>query len=309
MDKPSCSVVVCSRHRAAALARCLGALRRLDHPNYEIIVVDNTAGDPSVRRLAESADARYILEQRVGLSPARNAGARSARGELVAFIDDDAVAQPDWLAAHAAAFRDNAVAATAGRVLATSFSAPTGKKWTAAVEDLGAAPRRVDRTSPDWFEQVNFGGIGFGSNMAFRAKLFEDGWGFRAGLGLGEREQPLGEEHYAFFTLVRTGHAVAYVPDAVVYHEAPASPSELQQKRRRLARGSASYLVMLFVEHPEFRMRTFRYALSAFRRQRRPWRGGRFEGGFLSARDLVTAGAVAPLLYWRSRRADGESTP
>jgi cellulose synthase/poly-beta-1,6-N-acetylglucosamine synthase-like glycosyltransferase len=145
--------------------------------------------------------------------------------------------------------------------------------------------------------------------MAFRAKLFEDGWGFRTGLGLGEREQPLGEEHYAFFTLVRTGHAVAYVPDAVVYHDAPASPSELTQKRRRLARGSASYLLMLFVEHPEFRMRTLRYALSAFRRRRRPWRGGRFEGGFLSVRELVTAGAVAPLLYWRSRRADGESTP
>jgi cellulose synthase/poly-beta-1,6-N-acetylglucosamine synthase-like glycosyltransferase len=308
MEHPLCSVVVCTRHRAEYLARCLTALRQLDYPRYEVIVVDNTCGDENVRRLAEAADARCIVEERVGLSRARNAGARSARGDIVAFIDDDALARPDWLSAHADSLRDPAVAATAGRVVPTSSSEPAGRIWAASVEDLGSMPLKVDHTSPYWFEQANFGGIGFGCNMAFRAKLFEDGWGFRESLGLGAREQPLGEEHYAFFTLVSTGHAVAYCPDAVVYHEVPASPSELRSKKRRLVRGSASYLVMLFVEHPEFRARTLRYALTALRRSRRPWRAGGSRGLFLSRRELVAAGALAPLVYWRSRREDGEST-
>jgi cellulose synthase/poly-beta-1,6-N-acetylglucosamine synthase-like glycosyltransferase len=301
---PSASVVVCTRNRAESLARCLGALRRLDYPRYEVLVVDNSPGDDNVRRLANDANARWIVEERVGLSRARNTGARAAGGDVVAFIDDDAVARSDWLTVHVEALRDPSVAATAGRIVSSSPRECSGQTWAAAVEDLGDTPLRVDRTSPHWFEQANFGGIGSGSNMAFRAGLFQDGWGFRESLGLGEREQPLGEEHYAFFALISTGHAVAYLPSAVVYHEPPTSPLELRLKKRRLVRGSASYAVMLFVEHPDFRAQMLRYALTALRRERRSWRRGGFEGRFLSRRELAAAGALAPLLYWRSRRTD-----
>jgi cellulose synthase/poly-beta-1,6-N-acetylglucosamine synthase-like glycosyltransferase len=305
-EHPLCSVVVSTRYRAAELARCLTGLKRLDHPAYEVIVVDNTSGDQNVRRLTEAAGARLVVEPTVGLSRARNAGARTARGELIAFIDDDAVAEPNWLAAHAVAFRDESLAATTGRVLPMPAGG-VAQTWVAGVEDLGEAPLRVDRTSPYWFEQANFGGIGLGGNMVFRADLFRGGWGFRESLGLGAREQPLGEEHYAFFTLINNGHAVAYVPDAVVYHDAPARTVDLRRKRRRLARGSAAYLVMLLVEHPEFRTRTLRYALTALRRERRPWRLAGATTPFLSRRDLAAAVLSAPAIYWHSRRAGGEA--
>jgi O-antigen biosynthesis protein len=298
-----CSVVVCTRHRAAELDRCLTALQRLDYPRFEVIVVDNTSGDETVHRIAEAAGARLVVEPSVGLSRARNTGARSARGEIIAFIDDDAVAEPDWLARHVAALRDQSLAATAGRVAPTASAAPAAQTWIAAVEDLGEEPLRVDRTSPHWFEQANFGGIGVGPNMAFRSGLFEQGWAFRESLGLGERERPLGEEHYAFFTLINKGYAVAYVPDAVVYHDGPASMSDLRLKRRRLVRGSAAYFVMLLLEHPEFRRRTLRYALTALRRDRRAWRRGHTHARFLSRWELAAAGLSAPSLYWRSRHA------
>jgi cellulose synthase/poly-beta-1,6-N-acetylglucosamine synthase-like glycosyltransferase len=299
-EYPFCSVVVCTRHRDAELERCLVALRQLDYPRYEVIVVDNTSGDREVRRLAEAAGARLVVEPTVGLSRARNTGAWTADGEIVAFIDDDAVAEPSWLGAHATAFRDSAVAATTGRILMSFSAMPAARTWAAA-EDLGDTPFRVDRTSPHWFEQANFGGVGVGSNMVFRSVLFEHGWGFRESLGLGEGERPLGEEHYAFFTLLSEGHVITYLPDAVVYHDPPTSMSELHLKRRRLARSSAAYLVMLLVEHPEFRRRTLRYAFTALRGRRRHWRRGRADAAFLSRRELAAAALSAPSLYWRNR--------
>jgi O-antigen biosynthesis protein len=301
--QPFCSVVVSTRHRAAELERCLTALERLDYPAYEVIVVDNTPGDQNVWRLAGVAGARWAVEPKVGLSRARNTGAKTARGELIAFIDDDAVAQPDWLSAHAEAFRDESVAATTGRVLPTPSATDAAETWAAAVEDLGGTPFRVDRNTKDWFEQANFGGIGFGCNMAFRSMFFNRWGGFRESLGLAERERPLGEEHYAFFTLVSNGRAVAYIPKALVYHDSPVTMSELRQKKRRLVRGSAAYLVMLLLEHPEFRARTLRYALTALRGNRRAWRSGVLDGPFLSRRELAAAALSAPSLYWRNRRA------
>jgi cellulose synthase/poly-beta-1,6-N-acetylglucosamine synthase-like glycosyltransferase len=301
-EQPFVSVVVSTRDRVAELDRCLSGLERLDYPAYEVIVVDNTSGDQDVRRLAEAAGARLVVEPTVGLSGARNTGARTARGELIAFIDDDAVARPSWLAAHAAAFRDSAVAATTGRILALSPTTAASRTWAEA-QDLGDAAFRVDRTSPHWFERANFGGLGSGSNLVLRAALFMRWGGFRESLGLGERERPLGEEHYAFFTLIREGHAVAYLPDAVVYHEPPASVSELRLKKRRLVRGSAAYLVMLLLEHPEFRARTLRYVLTALRGERRTWRTGGLDGPFLSRGQLAAAALAAPWLYWRSRSA------
>ena len=303
-EHPLCSVIVCTRHRTTKLARCLTALRSLDYPRYELIVVDNTVGDEKVRRLADSADAFRVVEPRAGLSRARNAGARAAGGEIIAFIDDDAVARPDWLRRHAAAFADQSLGATTGRVLPMAEASPAAQNWTASVEDLGEESLRIDRTSSNWFERVNFGGIGLGSNMAFRSGLFENGWAFRESLGLGERDQPLGEEHYAFFTLINAGHAVAYVPDAVVYHDGPASMSDLRLKRRRLVRGSTAYFVMLLVEHPEFRKRTLRYGLTALRGKRRYWRtAAPATMPFLRRRELVAAMLSAPWRYWRSRRA------
>jgi cellulose synthase/poly-beta-1,6-N-acetylglucosamine synthase-like glycosyltransferase len=299
-EYPFCSVVVCTRERVLELERCLVGLRQLDYPRYEVIVVDNTRGDENVRQLAESAGARWVVEPTVGLSRARNTGARRARGELVAFTDDDAVAQPTWLAKHAAAFRDPSVAATTGRVLMNASATAAAQAW-AVVEDLGDTPSRIDRTVPDWFERANFGGIGVGPNMVFRSVLFEQGWSFRESLGLAEGERALGEEHYAFFTLLTEGYVIAYLPDAVVYHDPPASMNELRLKRRRLARSSATYLVMLLVEHPEFRRRTLRYAFTALRGRRRPWRRATGGAAFLSRRELAAAVLAAPSLYWRNR--------
>lgn len=301
MSKPACSVVVCTRHRAGVLTRCLESVAAQDHPNYEVIVVDNSEGDSQTRQLAGEAGAQYVVEKRVGLSRARNTGARAARGEIVAYIDDDAVAAPAWLSRHAAALEDRTSMATTGRILTLPADAPAARAY-AAVQDLGPESFRMDRNTVGWFEKANFGGAGQGPNMAFNRELFERGWGFRENLGL--PCAVLGEESHAFFTIIRDGHAVAYVPEAVVHHDGPATMEELRLRATLILRSSAAYMVMLLVEEPEFRRATLRYAWEGLRGERRSWRP---EGqhGFASRRQVLSAACVGPFLYVHSRLTGG----
>ena len=95
----SVSVVVTTCCEPVKLERCLRSLLACDYEHFEIIVVENRPGSGSTRRmLAKSFGAvremRYAEESRPGLSRARNKGVMVARGELVAFIDDDTVRRP-----------------------------------------------------------------------------------------------------------------------------------------------------------------------------------------------------------------------
>jgi glycosyltransferase involved in cell wall biosynthesis len=97
------SICICTYRRPARLLRLLQSLRNLDAttPAHEIIVVDNDAGgtaEPAVRQArAEGVDAHYLVEPVRGIARARNQSLAPARGEYVAFIDDDEEADPQWL--------------------------------------------------------------------------------------------------------------------------------------------------------------------------------------------------------------------
>src|SRR4029079_12716421 len=95
-DCPRISVVVCSYNGEATLWRCLDALAQLDYPDYEVIVVDDGSTDRTAEIAAEF-DVRLIRTDNEGLSAARNTGIEAATGEIVAFTDDDAWPDRDWL--------------------------------------------------------------------------------------------------------------------------------------------------------------------------------------------------------------------
>jgi cellulose synthase/poly-beta-1,6-N-acetylglucosamine synthase-like glycosyltransferase len=250
---------------------------------------------------------RYVLEPRIGLSRARNTGARAARGDIVAFTDDDAVADPAWLRRHSEALRDRTLAATTGRTIWLDPDAATARAYDAVgADDLGTAPFRVDRGTEHWFELANFGGVGVGCNFALRRRLFDSGWGFREDLGLPNRI--LGEEHYAFFELIRSGHAIAYVPDAVVRHEPRETLEAVESRKRRTLWASSAYMLMLVVEERGYRARTLRYATKALRGRRRPWRQAPVTTPFASRRDRLRAALAGPAIYVSNRlRAGGHS--
>ncbi|MEO7735749.1 MAG: glycosyltransferase [Kofleriaceae bacterium] len=112
LGKPRLSVVVRSFNRLPALAELLEALLAQDHASYEIVVIEQTpngapADQARIAELASDPRIRILRHPPLGGPGARNAGVRSARGDLLVFIDDDDLpASTDWLRRHEANFED-----------------------------------------------------------------------------------------------------------------------------------------------------------------------------------------------------------
>ncbi len=108
------SVVVVSRGRPAALALCITALAQQRHPEFEVVVVADPEGLAALARW--QGRIRCLGFDESNISAARNLGVTAAAGAVVAFLDDDAVPEPTWLARLTAPFADPDVAASGGYV-------------------------------------------------------------------------------------------------------------------------------------------------------------------------------------------------
>ncbi|PZO66751.1 MAG: glycosyltransferase family 2 protein [Paracoccus denitrificans] len=107
---PSVSVIIVSRGRRGALTRCLTALQLQSLPGFEVVLV----ADPASILIRPDLPMRRVVFDVPNISRARNAGINAATGHIVAFIDDDAVPEPGWLAALTAPFADPRVLAATG---------------------------------------------------------------------------------------------------------------------------------------------------------------------------------------------------
>lgn len=269
----SISVVVCTHNRPRELERCLEALSRQICCDFNILVIDNAPLDLTAEKLAANWSAAYRLQPERGLSRARNLGLREASGEVVAFLDDDAVPAPDWLLHLANEFRDPRVMAVTGRITELRNTEANGEDVSEyfSLDSLGEHRLIVDRTHSNWFEIANFGGIGQGSNMAFRRSALRFWPGFDTRLGRGAA---IGgsEEHYAFFQLIDHGGRIVYTPRAVVRHPYPANLEAVRHRELRQAADSTAYIAFLLAEVPILRTRLLRYVLEAAWGVRRAWR-------------------------------------
>src|ERR1700736_11049 len=112
---PPCTVIVCTHDRPEALDACLRSASALRYPDVHLLVVDSASRDGRTREVAAAWHAAYVRSEVGGLSHARNLGARACSTEILAFTDDDAVIDPDWLANLTAGFSDPEVMAVTGR--------------------------------------------------------------------------------------------------------------------------------------------------------------------------------------------------
>ena len=110
------SIVIVSRHRPDALRRCLIGVSQQRYDPFEVVVVADPESCRVLRMMPQAADIRVVPFDQANISAARNLGIGVAAGEIIAFIDDDAVPEPNWLHFLVAPFADRAVAAAGGFV-------------------------------------------------------------------------------------------------------------------------------------------------------------------------------------------------
>ena len=228
------SVVVITYNRARSLRDTLDCLRVQDAAGFEheVVVVDNNSSD-GTRDAVAAAQAqgerriRYCFEGRQGQGYARNTGVAAARGDVVAFTDDDVEPRPDWLAALARAFDRHGADCVYGKVLPRWQAPPPA--WLGAyfqrrlaMLDRGDAPVVVTSASQQFVC----------ANMAVRKERVVALGGFD--VRLGNRGNRLGgeEDTELFERLLASGARIVYTPDAVVYHKVPVERMRLAYFRR-----------------------------------------------------------------------------
>jgi glycosyltransferase involved in cell wall biosynthesis len=247
----------------------LQALAGQEFAAHEVLVIDNAPQNRTSQEIAHRHGARYYVEPVLGVSRARNLGARQAVADYVAYIDDDMVPHPRWLAEIMSGFATPGIGAVTGPVLSMDLSKcdDTIVRHAATVCSPGGVPFTVSKNSPEWFERANFGGIGDG-NMAFRRAALAEINGFEERIGRG---MPIegGEEHYAFFCLLAAGGEVAYRPGAVVFHANPTMTADLVRRSIAL---NAAYACLLIERYPRFAVRLLRFFLEGASQKKRPWR-------------------------------------
>jgi len=197
---PRISVVVCTRDRAPVLRECLTAATALSYPNYEIIVV-NDGADGDTAAAAAAAGVHAINTPPVGLSAARNLGLTAATGEIVAYLDDDAVPDPHWLHFLAEAFDRPGVDAAGGPNIA-----PPGGGWVQ--ECIARAPGHPAHILLSDREAEHVPGC----NLAVRKHVLEAIGGFDPTFTVA------GDDVDVCWNLIEAGHTIAFAPAAMVWH-------------------------------------------------------------------------------------------
>jgi O-antigen biosynthesis protein len=236
------SVVICTYDevRWAALVRAVtSVVHARPGPGEVIVVVDH---NPALLERAQGAlpVARAVANCGPrGLSGARNSGIATAQAPVVAFLDDDAVADPDWLTRLATPYREPEVVAVGGRALPAWENArprwwPEEFDWVVGCSYRGMPQGRQSVRNL------------MGCNMSFRRDVFDAVGTFTPGIGrLGTK--PVGcEETELCIRLSQRwpGARIVYEPDAVVHHEVPAARASWAYFRRRcFAEGQSKAMV------------------------------------------------------------------
>jgi glucosyl-dolichyl phosphate glucuronosyltransferase len=220
------SVILCTHNGGGKLAKTLdsvAALRLPEMVEWEVLVVDNNSRDRT-REVATDfcrrhpTHFRYLREPLQGKSHALNMGIREARGDILAFVDDDVTVEPEWLQNITTALRDGEWAGAGGRTLPEgSFSPP---RWLGPEGRYALAPLAIFDRGTEAGELTE---APFGNNMAFRKQVFEKYGGFRIDLGprAGSKDPQKSEDSEFGVRMLRAGERLRYEPSAIVYHSVP----------------------------------------------------------------------------------------
>jgi O-antigen biosynthesis protein len=262
---PSVTVAICTRDNPGELESCLDALCRVDHPDLEVLVVDNAPSTDATGQLVRSRfpAVRYVREPRPGLNWARNRAIVEASGEILAYTDDDVVVDPDWVPVLATAFaEDPDIAAVTGLVVPAELETPPQLHF----ERYGGFGCGFDRRRYSWAGETrpSYRGqvleCGTGANMAFRKEIFRRIGPFDPALDAGTAATGGGDLEM-FFRVLKEGYTLVYEPAALVRHRHRREPEQLRSQIESWGTGTMAVLARSARAYPDERGRLMRLAL------------------------------------------------
>lgn len=197
---PAISVVVCTYNGSRTIRDCLDGLRKLEYPNFEVVIVNDGSKD-NTGEIIKDYGFRVITTENRGLSSARNTGMRAAKGEIVAYIDDDARPDPHWLTYLAATFLTTDHVGVGGPNLPPKDDGSIA----ACVANSPGGPVHVLLTD-EKAEHIP------GCNMAFRKEALEAIGGFD------HQFRIAGDDVDLCWRLQQNGGTLGFNPAAMVWH-------------------------------------------------------------------------------------------
>jgi glycosyltransferase involved in cell wall biosynthesis len=285
MPASKISAIVCTYNRYETLPRALDSLtaQTLPAAEFEVLVVDNSPDRElslaHAARFENIANLKWVIEGTPGLSNARNVGTKIASGPLVAFIDDDAIAAPDWLAKITSGYdRFGPWAVGLGGRVNPLWAAPR-PRWLH--DDLLGYLSVVD-----WGGSARIAGAGewvAGTNIAFRREALTAVGGFSADLGRRDAGYSLlsNEENEVIAKLRARGGLLIYDPEVIVSHLVAAERLTQSWFRRRAAWQAMSDYLLAPRRH--------------FEQAQRSWRAVQRFANRLPARDRSLRALCVPL--------------
>jgi glycosyltransferase involved in cell wall biosynthesis len=223
-----CSVIVCTRNRAAQLEQLLRSMEKLSLPDglcWELIVVDNGSTDqtPSViESFQTTLPVKRVVQPVPGLSNARNAGVQAAQGAYIVWTDDDVLVQANWLSAYLEAFERHPQAVLFAGKITPVVEEPCNAWFVrhrsyfsclCAERDMGPTEVPLD---------IALDRIPYGASFAVRANE-QKRYTYDSELGVAPGRRMGGEETELFGRLLADGCEGWWVPDSEVLHLIPPS--------------------------------------------------------------------------------------
>jgi len=211
-NDPSVSIIICTYNRGPLLKRCLASLYEMDYTDFEIIVVNGPSRDNTDEILREFDNIRVVKQQTLnGLSNARNLGINEAKGEIIAFIDDDAVAERSWLRVLMSSYEDHRVGGVGGPVFDI-----TGQ-WYQFKNGYISKSARATFIS-DYDHEYNdpkgpYYNYIMGANSSFRKRTLVDAGAFDGNI------RYYLDETDVCVRVIKKGYRIVHNPMAIVYHE------------------------------------------------------------------------------------------
>ena len=321
-EPPFVSVIVPTAGRPERMAACIGALRAMRYPSFEIVIVDNSPSVPGTREAvteiaAEDPRVRYVAEPLPGSSVARNRGIREAGADLLAFTDDDVAVDPEWLSWMVKPFlRDRRVGVVTGLVLPARMDTPE-QRWFEEYSGFGKGlePRLYDldeHRAPENLLYPYWGAaFGSGNSMAFRRNVIEGIGGFDPALGAGSPARA-GADVEAFSHAILEGSRLAYEPRALCWHDHRTHSAALKRQTFAYGAGFTAILTKSVLREPRLALEMARQLGGVVRARGgdgnsgSPRELGRLRNQFAMSRAQGTLGVqlggylAGPALYLRS---------